>query len=89
MNYRIIHSRSAVRSQSLVRNAALDGFIGGLLGLLLLSGLIASNLDMRQMMSENRELVPLLATVVGVIVVQCGIAAGFCGFAIRKFSHLD
>jgi len=89
MNYRIIHSRSAVRSQTLMRNAAFDGIIGGLLGLLLLSGLIASNLDVRQMMTENGELVPLLATVVGVIVVQFGIAAGLCGFAIRKFSHLD
>jgi hypothetical protein len=89
MNYRIIHSRSAVRSQTLMRNAAFDGVIGGLLGLLLLSGLIASNLDVRQMMTENGELVPLLATVVGVIVVQFGIAAGLCGFAIRKFSHLD
>ena len=89
MNYRIIHSRSAVRSQTLMRNEAFDGVIGGLLGLLLLSGLIVSNLDVRQMMAENRELFPLLATVVGVIVVQCAIAAGFCGFAIRKFSTMD
>ena len=37
MNSRIIHSRSAVRSQTLMRNAALDGVIGGLLGLLLLN----------------------------------------------------
>jgi hypothetical protein len=72
-----------------MRHAAQDGAIGALLGLMLLSGLIAGILDVRQMMTDNRELLTLLATVVAVIVVQCGIAAGFCGFAIRKYSSLD
>jgi hypothetical protein len=82
-------SRTAIRSQTLRRDATRDGVIGAVLGLLLLSGLIASNLDVRQMISENRELLPLLGTVVAVIVLQCGIAAGLCGFAIRKVSILD
>ena len=42
-----------------MRNATRDGVIGAALGLFLLAGLIASNLDIRQMMSENRELAPL------------------------------
>ena len=86
MNNRMFRSGAAIRSQTLMRNATLDGVVGALLGLLLLSGLIASNLDIRQMLAENGELAPLLGTVVGVIVLQCGIAAGLCGFAIRKFS---
>jgi hypothetical protein len=85
----MIRSRTAVRSQTLMRNATRDGVIGALLGLILLSGLIASNIDIRQMMSENRELAPLLGAVVGVIVLQIGIAAGLAGFAIRKFSAFD
>jgi hypothetical protein len=85
----MIRSRSTPRSQTLMRNAARDGVVGAVIGLLLLSGLLASSLDLRQMMAENRELVPLLGTVVGVIVLQCGIAAGLAGFAIRKYSALD
>ena len=89
MTTRMYRSRSAIRSQTLMRNATRDGVVGGLLGLLLLSGLIASNLDIRQMMSDNGELLPLLGAVVGVIVLQVGIAAGLAGFAIRKFSAAD
>ncbi len=89
MNTRMIRTRAAMRSQALMFHAARDGAIGALLGLLLLSGLIASTIDVRHMLTENRELAPLLATVVGVIVLQCGIAAGLAGFAIRKYSALD
>jgi Na+-transporting NADH:ubiquinone oxidoreductase subunit NqrE len=89
MKNRMIRSRSAIRSQILMRNATRDGVVGALLGLLLLSGLIVSTLDVRQMMSDNRELLPLLGTVVAVIVLQCGIAAGLCGFAIRKYTLHD
>jgi len=80
---------SAVRSQVLMRNAARDGVVGALLGLILLSGLIASQLDVRQMMTDNRELLSLLGTIVGVIVLQCGIAAGLCGFVIRRVAAPD
>ena len=68
-------NRSAIRSQTLMRNATRDGVVGALLGLLLLSGLIVSNLDVRQMLSANRELVPLLGTVVGVMITFAAIAA--------------
>ncbi len=85
----MIRSRTAVRSQALMRNATRDGVIGAALGSLLLAGLIASNLDIRQIMSENRELAPLLGTVVAVIVLQIGLAAGLAGFAIRKFTTFD
>ena len=80
---------AAARSQVLMRNAARDGAVGALLGLLLLSGLIVTQLDVRQMMADNRELLSLLATVVGVIVLQCGVAAGLCGFVIRRVSAPD
>jgi hypothetical protein len=89
MNNRMNRYRTAIRSQTLMRDATRDGVIGALLGLLLLSGLIVSNLDVRQMISENRELVPLLGAVVAVIVLQCGIAAGMCGLAIRKHTRQD
>ena len=75
---------TAVRSQTVMRYAAVDGVVGALLGLILLSGLIASNLDVRQMATDSGELLPLLGTVVAVIVLQCGIAAGLCGFVIRR-----
>ena len=84
MANRLYRSRAVAQSRVLAKSAARDGVIGAGLALMLLTGLIASNLDVRQMMSESGELQSLLATIVLVIVVQCGIAAGLCGFAIRK-----
>src|SRR5947209_5658195 len=91
------HRRALVRSQAsaqaqaqtLARNAAQDSAIGAALGLLLVSGLVASNLDMRQMMLDSAAPLSSLATLVSVVVAQCAVAASLCGAAVRKFSSLD
>lgn len=83
------NQRAHAQSQTLARNAAQDGAVGAALGLLLVSGLVASNLDMRQMMADSSAPLSQLATLVGAVVAQCAVAAGLCGAAVRKFSSLD
>ena len=81
--------RALARSEALARNAAQDGAVGAALGLLLVSGLVASNLDMRQMMADSGAPLSSLATLVSVVVAQCAVAASLCGAAVRKFSSPD
>jgi hypothetical protein len=81
--------RSAVRSEAMARNAARDGAVGAALGLLLVSGLVAANLDTQQMMANSGAPLSSLMALVGVVVAQCALGASLCGAALRKFSSLD
>lgn len=89
MSIRMVRSQSVVRSQAVARNAAHDGAFGAALGLLLVSGLIASNLDLRQMVADSHEPLTSLAIVVAVVVAQCAVVAGLCGVAVRKITAQD
>jgi hypothetical protein len=72
-----------------MRHAAWDGMVGAVLGLLLASGLIATQLDMQQVLTDSHEPLSSLATLVSVVVLQGAIVASLCGVAVRKFSRLD
>ena len=82
-------SRTAARTQTVARNAAQDSLVGAALGLLLVSGLIASSLDTRQMMVEAQSPLASLSAIVIVVVAQAALAATLCGAAIRKFAAND
>jgi hypothetical protein len=75
--------------KTIARNAAYDAGIGAILGLLLVSGLITTSLDMRQLLVDGREPFASLAAIVFVVVAQCAMAAGFCGVVVRKFSETE
>ena len=70
----------------LVRNAAWDASIGAALGSLLATGLLASSLDLQQVLIDSQAPMAALATVVGVIVTQCAIGAGVAGLAVRQLT---
>ena len=76
-----------MRSQAFARNAAHDVSIGAALGLLLTSGLIASDLDQWRSLADSSEPLTALAALVAVIVAQAAVVGGVCGFAIRKLSQ--
>jgi hypothetical protein len=73
-------------SKTMARNAAHDAGIGAILGLLLVSGLVTANLDIRQLVVDGREPFGSLASIISVVVAQCAMAATFCGVFVRKFS---
>ena len=87
MQYR--NKRALARSQALARNAAQDGVIGAALGLLLVSGLIASNLDMRQAMADSSAPLVLADDPCRRRGRPMRAGAGLCGAALRKFSSLE
>jgi hypothetical protein len=78
--------KAVVRSQVLTRNAASDGVVGAALGLLIVSGLVACNLDLRDGMAQSGQPLSSLASLVAVVVAQAAVVAGLCGAALRKFS---
>ncbi len=81
--------RTAVRSQALARNAASDGAIGAALGLLVVSGLVACNLDMQDGMAQSGQPLSSLASLVAVVVAQAAVVASLCGAVLRKLSAGD
>jgi hypothetical protein len=74
-------------TKALVRNAAQDASIGAVLGSLLASALLASSLDLQQVLVDSQAPLTALATIVGVIVTQCAIAAGLAGLAVRQLAN--
>jgi hypothetical protein len=89
MSQRYSRSQAVVKSRALARNAAHDSAIGAALGLLLVSGLVASSLDISRTMAQSSAPVLSLIAIVAVVVGQCALAAALCGVAVRKFSALD
>ena len=75
-------------SKTLVRNAAQDAGIGAVLGSLLAAGLLASSLDLQQVLIDSQAPLFALATVVGVVVTQCALAAGLGGVAVRYLAEV-
>jgi hypothetical protein len=73
-------------TKALVRNAAQDASIGAILGSLLAAGLLASSLDLQQVLVDSQAPLATLATVVGAIVTQCALAAGLGGLAVRQLA---
>jgi hypothetical protein len=70
-----------------VREVAHDGLIGAALGLLLTTGLIASDLDQWRKLADSNEPLTALAALVVVIVAQSAIVAGLGGLAVRKLTQ--
>ena len=87
MSRKMVRSQAVVRSRALMRNAAQDGVIGAAVGLLLVSGLIASSLDLRSMLAGSDAPLSSLAAMVGVVVLQAALVAGFCGAVVRRFAQ--
>ena len=89
MSQRNIGSKAMGRSQALARDAAVDSTIGAALGLLLVSSLIASNLDMRDTLANSGEPLSSMGVVVATVVAQCAVVAGLCGAIVRKLTASD
>ena len=70
----------------LARDAAHDVPIGAAFGLLLTSGLIASDLDQWRRLADSSEPLTALAALVAVIVAQAAVVGGLGGLVIRKLS---
>jgi hypothetical protein len=81
--------RASARSQVLARNAVSDGALGAALGLLVVSGLVACNLGLRDGMAQSGQPLSSLASLVAVVVAQAAVVASLCGAALRKFSAND
>jgi hypothetical protein len=79
-----MNMQNRVSSLERLRHVAFDGALGATFGLLVVFVLAASSMGVRQALSGGPELLSWLALVVFVIVGQFAIAAGLCGFAIRR-----
>ncbi len=84
-----MRAKTAVRSQVLARSAAHDGLVGAGLGLLLASGLIASDLDIWRNLADSGRPVSSLAILVVGVVVQSAIVCGLGGMALRKLTSAE
>jgi hypothetical protein len=76
--------RAHARSQVLARNAASDGAIGAALGLLVVSGLVACNLDLQDGLAQSGQPLSSLGSLVAVVVAQAAVVASLCGAVLRK-----
>jgi hypothetical protein len=81
--------KAAPRSRAVAFQAAHDGVIGAAVGLLLASGLIASDLDIWRNLADSGQPLISLATLVAVVVAQSAAVAALGGLAVRKFGALD
>ena len=82
-----MNMQNRVSSLERLRHVAFDGALGAAFGLLVVLVLAASSMGVRQALSVGPDLLSWLALVVLVIVGQFAVAAGLCGFAIRKFER--
>jgi hypothetical protein len=79
----------AAESHSLASHAVWDGAVGAALGLLLVVGLVACDLDLQESMAQGGAPVLSLAGLVGVAVAQGALVASLGGALLRRFAALD
>jgi hypothetical protein len=84
MSNRKSRASAAAQSQALAQNVAQDGIIGAGFGLLLASGLIASDIDIWRNLADSGRPIASLAMLVAAVVLQCAVVGGLGGVAFRS-----
>lgn len=80
---------SAAKSTTLAKNAVSDGAAGAALGLLLVAGFVACDLDAREAMAQGGAPLTSLASLAGLALAQGAALASVGGAILRRYFGLD